>query len=301
MPQIINTNVMSLNSQRNLNRSQDAMATALQRLSSGLRINSAKDDAAGLAIGERFTAQIRGLNQAARNAADGVSLAQTAEGAMSEIANNLQRMRELAVQAANSTNSTSDRVSLNSELSSIQSEIGRVISATEFNGVQVIGASGVSLQFQVGANFSASVNTVKLSTVNLASSAGAAAGLTGIAYALSNAFGTSAGTSAGGYSGGIAITSYSAALGAVKALDVAIDRVAELRAKFGTTQNRFESIVRSVQTTSENLQASRSRIMDADFASETAELTRTQILQQAGTAMLAQANALPQNVLSLLR
>ena len=277
MPQIINTNVMSLNSQRNLNRSQDAMATALQRLSSGLRINSAKDDAAGLAIAERFTAQIRGLNQAARNAADGVSLAQTAEGAMAEIANNLQRMRELAVQSANATNSSSDRTSLNNEVVAIQAEMKRIASSTTFNGVAVLGTAQ-ALAFQVGANAGTTANQVNVTTVKLSN---LGSGI-GSAYA-------------------VTITSVTNALSAISAIDNAINVLATVRAKFGTTQNRFESIIRSAQTTSENLSASRSRIQDADFAAETAELTRTQILQQAGTAMLAQANALPQNVLSLLR
>jgi flagellin len=298
MPQVINTNVMSLNSQRNLNRSQAAMSTALQRLSSGLRVNSAKDDAAGLAIGERFTAQIRGLNQAARNAADGVSLSQTAEGAMAEIADGLQRMRELAIQASNATNSTSDRASLNDELVAIQNEIKRVGSATDFNGVKVL-ATAVSLKFQIGANASASANAVTLTTRNIQESWGGANG-TGIGLVLTNGAAGATLSSFGSVSS-IAITSYTAARQALVALDEAINVIAAVRADFGTTQNRFESIVRSVQTTSENLQASRSRIMDADFAKETAELTRTQILQQAGVAMLAQANALPQNVLSLLQ
>jgi len=277
MPQIINTNIMSLNAQRNLNRSQDAMATALQRLSSGMRINSAKDDAAGLAISERFTAQIRGLNQAARNAADGISLAQTAEGAMGEIANNLQRIRELAVQSANATNSSSDRTSLNNEVLAIQAEMKRISSSTTFNGVAVLGTSQ-ALSFQVGANAGTTANQVNVTTVKLSN---LGSGI-GSAYL-------------------VTITSVAKALSAISAVDNAINLLATVRAKFGTTQNRFESIVRSAQTTSENLQASRSRIMDADFAKETAELTRTQILQQAGTAMLAQANSLPQNVLSLLR
>lgn len=277
MPQIINTNIMSLNAQRNLNRSQDSMATALRRLSSGLRVTSAKDDAAGLAIGERFTAQIRGLNQAARNAADGISLAQTAEGAMAEIANNLQRIRELAVQAANATNSSSDRTSLNNEVVAIQAEMKRITSATSFNGVFVLATAAV-LAFQVGANAATASNLVKVSTSNISA---LGSGI-GSAYA-------------------VTITSLTNALVAISVINTQVNTLATIRAKFGTTQNRFESIVRSAQTTSENLQASRSRIMDADFAKETAELTRTQILQQAGTAMLAQANALPQNVLSLLR
>lgn len=273
MPQIINTNVMSLNSQRNLNRSQDAMATALQRLSSGLRINSAKDDAAGLAISERFTAQVRGLNQAARNAADGVSLAQTAEGALNEVANNLQRMRELAVQAANASNSTGDRASLDGEFQALSAEIVRVSTATTFNGVSVIGTA-TTLTFQIGANKG---DTATITTIDVGTDASIAA-LTGTD-----------------------ITTQSNATAAIALVDTAIDKISTVRADFGTLQNRFESVIRSVQTTSENLSAARSRIRDADFAAETAELTRTQILQQAGTAMLAQANALPQNVLSLLQ
>jgi len=277
MPQIINTNVMSLTSQRNLNRSQDAMKTSLQRLSSGLRINSAKDDAAGLAISERFTAQIRGLNQAARNASDAISLAQTAEGALSEIASNLQRMRELAVQSANATNSSSDRASLNNEFAALAAEITRVTAATDFNGVKVIGSSA-TLNFQIGAN-ATSVNQLALATVNAASAAGVA---------------SLAGATIGGATGAGAIS-------ALTTLDTAINSISEIRADFGVLQNRFESVVRNLQNVGENLSAARSRIRDADFAQETSELTRTQILQQAGIAMLAQSNALPQNVLSLLQ
>ena len=277
MPQIINTNVMSLTSQRNLNRSQDAMKTSLQRLSSGLRINSAKDDAAGLAISERFTAQVRGLNQAARNASDAISLAQTAEGALQEIATNLQRMRELAVQSANATNSTSDRASLNDEFAALASEIIRVTSATDFNGVKVIGASA-TLLFQIGANATAD-NQLALATANVATASGVAALAT---------------TSIGGSTG-------SAAIAALAVMDTAINSVSSARADFGVLQNRFESVVRNLQNVGENLSAARSRIRDADFAAETSELTRTQILQQAGVAMLAQSNALPQNVLSLLQ
>ncbi|MBD3610217.1 MAG: flagellin FliC [Gammaproteobacteria bacterium] len=278
MPQVINTNVMSLNSQRNLNRSQDSMKIALQRLSSGLRINSAKDDAAGLAISERFTAQVRGLNQAARNAADGVSLAQTAEGSLQEIANNLQRMRELAVQAANATNSASDRASLNDEMTALKSEITRVAGATDFNGVKVLGTT-TTLTFQVGANDVAANDQVKLTTTKIVSAVGVKSTL-------------------------LAARTISTATKAVSSLgiiDDAINEIASVRADFGTLQNRFESIIRNVQNVSENLQSARSRIQDADFAAETAELTRTQILQQAGVAMLAQANSLPQNVLSLLQ
>ncbi len=278
MPQIINSNIMSLNSQRNLNRSQGAMAVALQRLSSGLRINSAKDDAAGMAISERFTAQIRGLNQATRNANDGISLAQTTEGALQEVAASLQRMRELAVQSANGTNSDSDRLSLHEEFTALKNEIDRVAKATNFNGVSVLNSSA-SLTFQVGANASAATNRVSVSARVLISATGVGSALAGTTE----------------------ISSVSGALSALDIIDSAIDTVNTIRSDFGTIQNRFESIVRSNQNAVENLSASRSRIRDADFAAETAELTRTQILQQAGVAMLAQANQMPQNALSLLR
>ncbi len=278
MPQIINSNIMSLNSQRNLNRSQGAMAVALQRLSSGLRINSAKDDAAGMAISERFTAQIRGLNQATRNANDGISLAQTTEGALQEVAASLQRMRELAVQSANGTNSDSDRLSLNEEFTALKNEITRVAQATNFNGVSVLNDSA-SLTFQIGANAAAGTNRVSVSARVLVS----AAGVTSTLAATTE------------------VSSVSGALSAIGMIDDAINTVNSIRSDFGTIQNRFESIVRSNQNAVENLSAARSRIRDADFAAETAELTRTQILQQAGVAMLAQANQMPQNALSLLR
>ncbi len=279
MPQIINTNVMSLNAQRNLNRSQDSMAIALQRLSSGLRINSAKDDAAGLAISERFTAQIRGLNQATRNANDGISLAQTAEGALQEVSNSLQRMRELAVQSANATNSATDRDALNAEFRALATEIGRIRDATAFNGTKLLNGSGGALDFQIGANEGAANNQVTISGVDIDSGSGMTAVLA---------------ASITGASGGLAS-------GIISNIDDALGEISTFRSTFGAAQNRFESIVRSNQNAAENLSAARSRIMDADFAAETAELTRTQILQQAGTAMLAQANQLPQNALSLLQ
>ncbi|MCB1843403.1 MAG: flagellin FliC [Halioglobus sp.] len=265
--QVINTNVASLNAQRNLSESSSSLATSLQRLSSGLRINSAKDDAAGLAISERMTTQIRGLNQAARNANDGISLAQTAEGAMAEVTNNLQRIRELAVQSANATNSTSDRAALDAEVQTLIAEIDRVAADTTFNGVQLLNTAA-TLSFQVGANGG---ETVDVDTVDVSGV------ITGDITTAANA---------------------TTMLGAV---DTALDTVNGARADLGAAQNRFESIVRSVQTTAENLSASRSRIQDADFAAETANLTRAQILQQAGTAMLAQANSAPQNVLALLQ
>ena len=481
MPQVINTNIMSLNSQRNLNRSQESLQTSLQRLSSGLRINSAKDDAAGLAISERFTAQIRGLNQAVRNANDGISLAQTAEGALSEAGNILQRIRELAVQSANATNSASDRQALQAEVGQLVSELDRIATSTEFNGQKLLDGTFGAAVFQVGANANqtiqtttanfrtsqygnyrvegtatsaSSTNRIAGGTLTVAGAVGtetfsidagesakkiaeavnAKADKTGVkAYAnteqtisfdqagayvlnivsdnakpqqisftidgtegidglagavtafndvasktgvtarvsddgqgivLMNSSGenitlsisdgnTNAGniqvgeTVLGGGgedgSGGsdvayitgqvvfdsdksfsvsgdvgqvvdaatvaselnsvaeLDISSVEGANLALATVDAALANVNNQRAKFGAIQSRFGSTIANLSTNAENLSAARSRIRDADFAAETAELTRAQILQQAGTAMLAQANAMPQNVLSLLQ
>ena len=277
---VINTNVMSLNSQRALVNSQSSMKTSLERLSSGLRINSAKDDAAGLAIGERFTAQIRGLEQANRNANDGISMLQTAEGAMDEIGNMLQRMRELAVQSNNASVGTSDKQSLNKEYVQLQEEITRITQATEFNGVSLLG-NDASLSFQVGFKAGAQYK-IGISTVDIA-----ATGANGIGSVL--------GTTTSD------IATATTASAAMAQLDTAIDRITQKRADFGSKMNRLESTVRNNSNIIENQSAARSRIQDADFARETANLTRTQILQQAGTAMLSQANQVPQGVLSLLR
>ncbi|HEY9254488.1 MAG TPA: flagellin [Stenotrophomonas sp.] len=400
MAQVINTNVMSLNAQRNLNTSSSSMATTIQRLSSGLRINSAKDDAAGLAISERFTTQIRGLDVASRNANDGISLAQTAEGAMVEIGNNLQRIRELSVQSANATNSDSDRDALNSEVTQLLSEIDRVANQTSFNGTKLLDGSFSGALFQVGADagqtiginsiVDANVDTLgKAGFANSTSSAGATGTATasGTISGLSISFKTAAGKAttvnlsdvkvasgdtaadvnkkvaaaindkldqtgmyasidssgqvkleslkagqdftsfaAGTLAGGTGITNGFAGFtaqtaaagssstlknldistfeGAQKALEIvdkALTSVNSSRADMGAVQNRFTSTIANLSTTSENLSASRSRIQDTDYAKETAELTRTQILQQAGTAMLAQAKSVPQNVLSLLQ
>ncbi len=475
MPQTINTNIASLTAQRNLNTSQSALNVSLQRLSSGLRINSAKDDAAGLAISERFTTQIRGLNQAVRNANDGISLAQTAEGALAELTNNLQRIRELAVQSSNATNSSTDRAALQNEVSQLVAEIDRVSTQTKFNGVALLDGSFVSQAFQVGAdagqtitvasissartsalgasysatsNSTADVNTTatngsnvavngvsviasssdgvsyvggtysalaKVTAINASGIAGvtasviatdvtagadvtdaaladndlvingvnvgvvAAAGsvdatgaaivakinthsaATGVTatYSTTNdditltasdgrnitVTATAAGTTASGFATGtntatgriafsstgttgltftgtgailgspadaaasqtgtalsnVNISTISGANTALSSVDAALATVNTSRASLGAYQNRFGSVVANLQTTSENLSASRSRILDADFAAETAALTRGQILQQAGVAILAQANALPQNVLALLR
>ena len=479
MPVVINTNVLSLNAQRNLSRSDSTLQTALQRLSSGLRINSAKDDAAGLAIANRFTTQIRGLNQAVRNANDGISLAQTAESALDELTNNLQRIRELAVQAANSTNSASDRAALDQEVQQRLAEVNRIASQTSFNGQKVLDGSFGSAQFQVGANVGETINvnlttgvradqlgqiatatggavtanaltdgsvtiavgtgtavSVRASTAgtqagqtsdsawaklqaingagvsgltatatnastgtfNTVSSAGGtstynltvngvaiyagtgniasggsltvadvaaqvnlfsaqtgvSASVSGssltltaadgrnvvVAETIANGTGTASGTGIAAAQEGtlrgtltlaasenitlggtqadigfsvtsiakdtttlasVAVTSVANANSAIQRVDAALTSVSSLRSQFGAIQNRFESTISNLQAVSENLTASRSRIQDADFAAETASLTKAQILQQAGVAVLAQANAAPQVVLGLLR
>jgi len=400
MAQVINTNTMSLNAQRNLSSSGASLATTIQRLSSGLRINSAKDDAAGLAISERFGTQIRGTDVAIRNANDGISLAQVAEGSLTEIGNNLQRIRELSVQSANATNSSSDRLALQSEVDQLVSEIDRVAKQSEFNGTKLLDGSFSSQLFQVGANAgqaiaidkitnaqansigtstfaengvltmaaataltSGEITGMKIGNVDLGTvkyeqgtdAAGTVANATNATIAAINAkmgeTGVYAQQTNDGASppvftpGSITLTSVKADLktaditalavtggtgsvtattqiaagttastlkdvkitdvaGAQKALEIvdnALQSINSTRADLGAVQNRFTSVVANLQTSTENLSASRSRIKDTDFAKETAELTRTQILQQAGTAMLAQANQVPQNVLSLLR
>ncbi|UYK82949.1 flagellin [Xanthomonas sacchari] len=393
MAQVINTNVMSLNAQRNLNTTSASLATTIQRLSSGLRINSAKDDAAGLAISERFTTQIRGLDVASRNANDGISLAQTAEGAMVEIGNNLQRIRELAVQSANATNSTTDRGALNSEVKQLASEIDRVSSQTNFNGTKLLDGSFSGALFQIGADagqtiginsivnasaaalgkagFAATqtttnalasgtatasgsfsgmvVNGVSIASVSVAVgdvdtsvakkiasaindklaqtgvyasvdssnklklesvkggqdfsfTAGSATGATGITFDQSG-IAASATAAAGttNFLKDVDISTFQGAQKALSIIDNALTSVNSSRADMGAIQNRFTSTIANLSSTSENLSASRSRIRDTDYAKETAELTRTQILQQAGTAMLAQAKQAPQSVLSLLQ
>ncbi len=387
----INTNVMSLNAQRNLTTSAGQLATSLQRLSSGLRINSAKDDAAGLAISNRMTTQISGLNQAVRNANDGISLAQTSEGALQEVTNNLQRIRELAVQSANATNSDGDRTALDQEVQQRLAEIQRIASQTSFNGRKVLDGTFGSASFQVGANvgetISVGLNTsmktdaigavavaqgtvaVTDGEVDSAFHPGGAVGtpvaetavtladgdflitVDGTDYELTgdhetvagfvesiNAAGSGVsaylnddgqivlssledftittandgadlGIAAGDYAvaddtdflTAVAVDTAAAANDAIMRIDAALDAVGGLRGTLGAIQNRFESTINSLQSVSENLSASRSRILDTDFAAETAALTRAQILQQAGTAMVAQANSAPQNVLSLLK
>jgi len=397
MAQVINTNTMSLNAQRNLSTSGSSLATTIQRLSSGSRINSAKDDAAGLAISERFGTQIRGTDVAIRNANDGISLAQVAEGSLTEIGNNLQRVRELSVQASNATNSASDRKALQAEVTQLVSEIDRVAKQSDFNGTKLLDGSFSSQLFQVGANAGQAIaidkvvdakanalggaqfataavakvtgaddtdvnivafsitdskgNEVKFDKLDvksvgtgaqnevaagkaLAAHINAKIGETGV-YAEVDAAGTGLTLTSvkdsvdkdGAYKGftvaatGAAYTDANTAPAApakqfadkidvstvkgaqqsLEIVDKALSAINNTRADLGAIQNRFTSVVANLQTSSENLSASRSRIKDTDFAKETAELTRTQILQQAGTAMLAQANQVPQNVLSLLR
>ncbi|MDD2990040.1 MAG: flagellin [Zoogloea sp.] len=274
MAATINTNAMSLNAQRNLSTSQASLATSVQRLSSGLRVNSAKDDAAGLAIADRMNSQAKGFDVAIRNANDGISMAQTAESAMQAVTDNLQRMRELAVQAANGTYSSGDQANLDTEFQQLQQEIQRVIGGTTFNGQNVLSQSG-AVTFQVGAG-TATTDTITVQ--------GSAVSLTGVSAAVTGS-----------------VTSVSGATAAIASIDTQLNNLNTARATWGAVQNRFTSVVQTLQVASENANASRGRIMDADFAKETANMTRGQILQQAGTAMVAQANSMPNNVLSLLR
>ena len=282
MAATINTNSMSLNAQRNLSMSQSSLATSVQRLSSGLRVNTSKDDAAGLAIADRMNAQAKGFDVAIRNANDGISMGQTADSAMQAITDNLQRMRELAVQSANGTYTSGDRTNLDAEFQQLNQEIARVVSGTQFNGQNILTFTA-SFTFQVGAG-TASTDQISVTTAGSLASA---------------TFGT---TTAGALSGSsISGSSSSGATAAIAAIDAAIDSLNTSRATWGAVQNRFSSVVQTLSVASENAKSSRGRIMDADFAQETANMTRAQILQQAGTAMVAQANSMPNNVLSLLK
>lgn len=270
---VINTNVASLNAQRNLTASQSSLNKSMQRLSSGLRINSAKDDAAGLAITDRMTAQIRGLNQAVRNANDGISFSQTAEGALSETTNLLQRMREIAVQSANDTNTADDRASLDAEFQQLISEIDRISDNTQFNNQNVLDGT-----FETsGAVFHIGANSGQTITVTIADAGASALGVNAAA-----------------------VTSQSGANAAIDSIDTAIGSVDTIRGDLGAVQSRLESTIANLSNVSENLSASRSRILDADIAMETSAMTKSNILQQAGVAVLAQANQTPQLALSLL-
>jgi flagellin len=281
MSQVINTNLASLNAQRNVSTTQASLATSIQRLSTGLRVNSAKDDAAGLAIAERMNAQARGMSVALRNAADGISLAQVAEGALGQASEAMQRMRELALQARNGTNSPGDKDALQREFAELQSEVGRVLAGTTFNGISILGASAGATTFQIGAGTTAN-DSITVTTNNMVTDGSIAAVTVSTATINSTATATSIAT-------------------VIDNLDAALNRINSERALFGATQNRFQSVISSLQVARENQTAAKSRIMDADFAAETANLSRAQVLQQAGNAMLSQANQLPQGVLSLLR
>ncbi len=274
MAMSINTNVISLNSQRHLSNAQSSLGTTMERLSSGLRVNNSKDDAAGMAIASRMESQVRGQNVAIRNANDAISLSQTAEGGIGKITDMLQRMRELAVQSANATNTSADRGNLNAEFQQLNSEISRTISSTRFNGLAVLGANASTQSFQVGELAGDRVDVV---TRDLSGDST----ITDVAAD--------------------DILSSTNASSAIANLDAALSTVNVERANYGAYQNRFETIISTLQVSSTNTAAARGRIIDADFATETANLSRTQILQQAGTAMVAQANGLPQQVLSLLR
>ena len=305
MPAIINTNITSLNAQRSTSASQMSLTTSMQRLSSGLRVNSAKDDAAGLAIAERMNAQVRGMNVAMRNANDGISMAQVGEGALGKVSDIFQRMRELAVQSANGTNSAADRVSLNQEYVQLAQEATRTLGGTQFNGLNILATTDAST-FQIGANNTTNLDRITVGAFDWKSTSNA-----GITDVLGTA--VLSGTDVGSYNAGTStytagtdgptnlITDVNGALAAVTNLDAAINSVNSQRATFGAIQNRFENVVANLQVAAENQSAARARIMDADYATETSNLSRANILQQAGNAMVAQANQLPQMVLSLLK
>jgi flagellin len=287
MPQIINTNIASLNAQRNLNSSQSSLLVATQRLSSGMRVNSAKDDAAGMAIAERMYAQARGMAVAVRNANDGISLAQVAEGALARVTDNLQRMRELTVQARNATNSASDKDALDREFGELAKEIQRNIRGTTFNGKAVLGEAAGSQVFQVGANTTDN-DVIEFTTTNLS--------VDPLVTIITGLDSTGNGRAAIG-----GATTIEDLATVITNIDAAFDKINGDRAVLGAQQNRFEAVVSNLQISYENQMAARSRIMDADYAVETSNLSRANILQQAGTAMVAQANQLPQQVLQLLR
>jgi len=380
----INTNVASLNAQRNLMSSQSSLQTSIQRLSSGLRVNSAKDDAAGLAIADRMNSQIRGLTVASRNASDGISLTQTAEGALGKVGDMLQRMRDLAVQSSNATNTQSDRNSMDAEVSQLKSEINRVATQTSFNGTKLLDGSLTGANFQVGANAGETINIASITnvqtaalggTVNVATVSAPASGLSGFATGIAaggvlingvdigavsaagsaleragqmvnainlvstqtnvgasydaatgqitmrsstggvtttgtvndatvagftNATGSAAASATTGITG-LNVQSYSNSQLAITQIDAALKQVNTSRGDLGAVQGRFENAIDSINITAENITTARGRIVDADFAKESANLARAQVLQQAGTAMVAQANALPNGVMQLLR
>lgn len=278
----VNTNVTSLNVQKNLNKASDALSTSMTRLSSGLKINSAKDDAAGLQISTRMTSQIRGQTMAIKNANDGISIAQTAEGAMQEQTNILQRMRELAVQSRNDNNSSTDRDALNKEFKQMSDELTRIANSTNLNGKNLLDGTASTMTFQVGSNTGTS------NQITLSLSASFDANTMGVGSAITIAGSTST----------ISETNFSAA---VTAIDAALTTINTARADLGAAQNRLTSTISNLQNINENASAALGRVQDTDFASETAQLTKQQTLQQASTAVLAQANQLPSAVLKLLQ
>jgi flagellin len=288
MASIINTNLLSLNAQTNTATSQMSLSKSIQRLSSGLRVNSAADDAAGLSISQRMDAQVRGMNVAIRNSNDGISLAQTADGALGKVGDALQRMRELAVQARNATNTSADKDSLDNEFGQLSQEIQRVLGGTTFNGRAILATSDAGTQtFQVGAN-TTSNDSIDIVTSDLTTDT--------TITAVAGTDNTGAGRAT------IDVTQTFDQIGPViDNIDTAINTINTSRGTMGAAQNRFDSVVSNLNVSVENQTAAKSRITDADFAAETANLSRAQILQQAGTAMIAQANQLPQQVLTLLR
>jgi len=282
----VNTNTTSLNVQKNLNRASDALSTSMQRLSSGLKINSAKDDAAGLQISNRMSSQIRGNTQAIQNANDGISVAQTAEGALQATTDILQRMRELAVKARNGTNGTADQTATNAEFAQMSDEITRISASTNLNGKNLLDGSAGTVTLQVGANTGSAnhidlVLTGKFDATSLSVNSGALV-LTG-----------TSGTGAGSASVNID--------NAITAIDAAIASIGATRASLGASQNRLTSTISNLQNITENTTAAQGRVQDTDFAAETANLTKQQTLQQASTSVLAQANQLPSAVLKLLQ
>ena len=284
----INSNTASLNAQRSANAEQSSLSTSMARLSSGLRINTAKDDAAGMAISERMDAQVRGMNVAIRNANDGVSMTQTAEGGLATVGNMLQRMRELAVQAVNSTNQSGDLSAMDKEYQQLANEIGRTLKDTQFNGVSILQMTADAATFQVGAN---STQVITIGSADLNATGGANTALGAVMIDATNTGGNAA----------LNIADNTANSAQIDALDAAIQAVNEQRASLGAVQSRFDNTISNLQSSVENQTAAKGRIKDADFATESANLSRSQILSQASTAMIAQANQLSQGVMSLLR
>ena len=290
----INQNIAAVNSYRNLSNTQNDLSKSLEKLSSGFRINRAADDAAGLAISEGLRSQVGGLKVAARNAQDGISVVQTAEGALTEVHAILQRLRDLGVQAANDSNNGSARNNIATEATSLVSELDRIASSTNFNGTALLNGAG-TMNFQVGADGDANSKiSVDLSSANVSTVATALA-----VVADEDAMGTL--TTVDGSIAGINFSTHAAAQSSVERIDTQIGNVSTARANLGAMQNRFEHTIKNINVAVENLSASESRIRDTDMASEMVQFTRAQILSQAGTAMLAQANQIPQGVLSLLR